>query len=114
MPLTGGFTYYRVTKSFEWEGTIGGLRSTLLRVVHSGLRTRLLCTGVHQDYTEWLLPILRFASSNVLSALPQSLESKDWEVCVPLSCSPYDRAPKHPGGSSGRGVPPQGAAGLLQ
>lgn len=41
----------RVTKSFEQEGTTGGLWSQLLlRAGHCQLLTRLLGTAVHQDY----------------------------------------------------------------
>lgn len=47
-----------------------------------------------------LLPLLPLSSSHVLSALPQTLESKEGEGCFHLSCSPSHQTPKHPVGSS--------------
>lgn len=120
--LSGGFTNLRVTKSFEWERTTGGLWSHRRSLVPPLTRSRslptadrLLGTEVHQDYIEWLLPLLPLASSNVLSAFSQSSESQEEEACIPLSCSPSDQTtPRYPGGSSGRRVPPHSVAGLLQ
>lgn len=77
---------------------MGSLWSHLLfRAGRCQLLTRLLCTGVHQDYTEWLLPLLPLSSRNVLSALSQILEIKKGK-CISLhNESPSDQTPRYPG-----------------
>lgn len=47
----------------------------LLRVGHCQLLTRLLGTGVHQDYTKWLLPLPEVSSP----LYPNAQKAKCWE-----------------------------------